>query len=156
PSLRSGKFQPRRYGSDEHSGRGAGHHRGEAGVVSPPAPLIALRALLSAVAPIAIGTTVVGTLPSNLRSQRCLYWTTVISVGLGVDALLFFWFRRAFLTIEWLLVIPAILASWNFGTETKISASPPEFGLRPEIVKGLRGLLIIAAVTGVLLFAFQT
>src|SRR5262249_32824754 len=51
---------------------------------------------------------------------------------------------------------PAILASWNFGTETKISASPPEFGLRPEIVKGLRGLLIIAAVTGVSIFAFQT
>src|SRR5262249_45006167 len=115
--------------------------------------------LLSAVAPFAIGTAVVGNLPSNLRSQRCLYWTMAISVGLGVDALLFFWFRRVFLIMEWLLVIPAILASWhfgNFGTETKISASPPEFGLRPEIVKGLRSLLVIAAVTAASFFAFKT
>jgi 4-amino-4-deoxy-L-arabinose transferase-like glycosyltransferase len=83
----------------------------------------------------------------------------VISVGLGVDALLFFWFRRAFLTIEWLLIIPAIVTGWhfrNFGTETEISASPHEFVLRHEIVKGLRGLLVIAAVTAASFFGFKT
>src|ERR1041384_4595279 len=52
--------------------------------------------------PLTTGFSLINLLAPELRSSPWLYWSTIISAGVGLDSLIFFWFRRAFLTVDWL------------------------------------------------------
>jgi len=65
------------------------------------------------VPPLVFGYCVVSILGRSLASIRTVYWSAIVATGLGLDALLFFWFRRAFLTVEWVVVCIGVLLLLN-------------------------------------------
>jgi hypothetical protein len=83
-----------------------------------------LKVILCCVAPVTIGAGVVTLLVSNLRSRRCLYCTLLIGAGISLDTLIFFWFRRAFVTVEWMLVAVSICLIWHHWKRPSIKEGP--------------------------------
>jgi 4-amino-4-deoxy-L-arabinose transferase-like glycosyltransferase len=112
-----------------------------------------LKALLSLVAPLTIGASIVHLSARSLRSSRLLYWITILSTGFGFDALLFFWFRRAFIVVEWLLVAASVVLIRYLNKRPKVQeqCAPSETN-----DWWLRLLLIGATVTSFAYYVYES
>src|SRR5436309_2537692 len=109
------QFSPSGNGRQQHPESAAGCDSRPFRPVPTPGrwTVILLRALLSCIAPVVLGLAILKLSARHLRLSRGLYWTIAIGLGCGADSLIFFWFRRAFVTVEWLAVIASLFLLWH-------------------------------------------